>query len=149
MYLHFVGLTSRSLDVDVGVSTFIAILLHEIPQELGDMAILLHAGFSRRKAILLNLACAVLAIIGTVIGCAVGSASEEAQSWILGFTAGGFLYIALAGAGSFLSLSLSLLFPSRYPSRISTNSAQCTSLTSGTTNGAFSCKSSASSSATR
>jgi zinc and cadmium transporter len=81
----------------LGVSTTIAVLLHEIPQELGDFGILIHSGLSVRKAVLLNLASASVAILGTGIALLVGSAAqEEVASLLLPITAGGFVYLAAA-----------------------------------------------------
>lgn len=81
----------------LGVSTTIAVLLHEIPQELGDFGILIHSGLPVRKAVLLNLASASVAIVGTVIALLVGSFVQHAiVSLFLPVTAGGFVYIAAA-----------------------------------------------------
>ena len=52
--------------VPLGVSTAIAVAAHEIPQELGDFAILLHAGYSRQKALLLNVLSALASVAGTI-----------------------------------------------------------------------------------
>jgi zinc transporter ZupT len=78
----------------VGLATTLAVLFHEIPQELGDYALLRRAGFTRVHALLFNFASAVTAVIGTIIGLAVGH--SEADKWILAVTGGGFLYIGLA-----------------------------------------------------
>eukprot|EP00996_Jenningsia_fusiforme_P002150 NODE_2990_length_1072_cov_144.900293_g605_i1.p1 GENE.NODE_2990_length_1072_cov_144.900293_g605_i1~~NODE_2990_length_1072_cov_144.900293_g605_i1.p1 ORF type:complete len:245 (+),score=55.74 NODE_2990_length_1072_cov_144.900293_g605_i1:130-864(+) len=87
-----------------GLATSIAILFHEIPQELGDFAILVAAGLSRPKALLLNLASACVSLIGVIIGLSV---AVDAERWILSITAGGFIYMAccdmvpeLMGAGA-------------------------------------------------
>ena len=74
--------------------TTATILLHEIPHEIGDFAILVKSGFARQQAIQAQL----VTSMGTVAGTVVGLASTEAgarSSWILPFTAGGFIYIAL------------------------------------------------------
>eukprot|EP00008_Paramoeba_atlantica_P002433 CAMPEP_0201504232 /NCGR_PEP_ID=MMETSP0151_2-20130828/85095_1 /ASSEMBLY_ACC=CAM_ASM_000257 /TAXON_ID=200890 /ORGANISM="Paramoeba atlantica, Strain 621/1 / CCAP 1560/9" /LENGTH=661 /DNA_ID=CAMNT_0047897957 /DNA_START=463 /DNA_END=2448 /DNA_ORIENTATION=+ len=81
--------------VDLGVATTVAVILHEVPQELGDFGILVHAGFTKWQAILWNLASALLAILGCIIGLAVGTSSDAAVPWLLAIAAGGFLYIAL------------------------------------------------------
>lgn len=83
-------------DFDLGVTTAIAILFHEIAQEFGDFAILLSAGMAKWQAVLANLACACLAIIGGFVGCAIGSGGDDVATWVLCFGAGGFLYIALS-----------------------------------------------------
>lgn len=93
----------------LGVSTSIAILIHEIPHEIGDYAILLQSGMGHYKAILLQFVTAIGALMGTALGVALqngfdltifGEISIKSQSfntdWIIPFTAGGFMYVALA-----------------------------------------------------
>jgi zinc and cadmium transporter len=81
----------------LGVSTTVAVLLHEIPQELGDFGILLNSGLGVRKAVLLNLASASVAIVGTAVALVAGMAAQEAViSALLPVTAGGFVYLAAA-----------------------------------------------------
>uniref|UniRef100_A0A336LNN1 CSON009521 protein n=1 Tax=Culicoides sonorensis TaxID=179676 RepID=A0A336LNN1_CULSO len=77
----------------IGVITTITILLHEVPHEIGDFAILIKSGCSKKKAMMLQLTTAVGALAGTVIAL-LGSGSDAAASWVLPFTAGGFIYIA-------------------------------------------------------
>lgn len=80
----------------IGIVTTITILLHEVPHEIGDFAILLQSGVSRKNAMLLQLITAVGALCGTAISLlAQNSQGAMAASWILPFTAGGFIYIAL------------------------------------------------------
>lgn len=80
----------------VGLVTTFTILLHEVPHEIGDFAILLQSGVSRRNAMLLQLTTAVGAMAGTALSLLTQNALEGmATSWILPFTAGGFIYIAL------------------------------------------------------
>lgn len=81
-------------DFSLGFTTTIAIILHEIPQEIGDFGILLHAGFSKKKALLLNLLSASIAIIGAVISLIINARIENYLIFLLPFTAGGFIYIA-------------------------------------------------------
>jgi zinc and cadmium transporter len=81
----------------LGVSTTAAVLFHEIPQELGDFSILVHSGLSVRKAVLLNLASAGAAVVGTVTALLAGAVAGEAiVRLLLPVTAGGFVYIAAA-----------------------------------------------------
>jgi zinc and cadmium transporter len=81
----------------LGVSTTLAVLFHEIPQELGDFGVLVHAGLGVRRAVLLNLASASVAIAGTVATLLAGSAAGTALTSILvPMAAGGFVYIASA-----------------------------------------------------
>ncbi|XP_053697433.1 protein catecholamines up [Sabethes cyaneus] len=77
----------------IGIVTTITILLHEVPHEIGDFAILVKSGCSKKKAMLLQLTTAVGALAGTVLAL-LGSGSDAAESWVLPFTAGGFIYIA-------------------------------------------------------
>ncbi|XP_057371652.1 zinc transporter Slc39a7-like [Daphnia carinata] len=77
-----------------GIVTTVTVLLHEVPHEIGDFAILIQSGCDRKKAIFLQLITAV----GALTGCAVSLFAEgigaAATAWILPFTAGGFIYIA-------------------------------------------------------
>lgn len=79
---------------NIGIVTTITIFLHEIPHEIGDFAILLQSGCSRQKAMKLQLVTALGALTGCVISLLAEGADESAISWILPFTAGGFIYIA-------------------------------------------------------
>jgi zinc and cadmium transporter len=83
-------LTSPSL----GLTTSLAVLLHEVPQEVGDYGILLHAGLPRRRAILWNLLSAFSAVLGAVIVLVVGRRVAELAAAIVPVAAGGFIYIA-------------------------------------------------------
>lgn len=76
----------------IGMVTTVTILLHEVPHEIGDFAILIKSGCSRRKAMGLQLLTALGAVVGTVL--ALLGSSGEASPWVLPFTAGGFIYIA-------------------------------------------------------
>jgi zinc and cadmium transporter len=81
----------------LGLSTTIAVLLHEIPQELADFGILIHSGLRVRKAMLLNLASASVAILGTALSLLADSVAQETIATLLvPLTAGGFVYLAAA-----------------------------------------------------
>jgi zinc transporter ZupT len=81
----------------LGVSTTIAVLLHEIPQEFGDFGILIHSGLTVRQAVMLNLGSASVAILGTAMSLVAGTVAEEAvTSALIPVTAGGFVYLAAA-----------------------------------------------------
>jgi zinc and cadmium transporter len=81
----------------LGVSTTIAVLFHEIPQELGDYGILVHSGVGVRRAVVLNMASAGCAVVGTVVTLVIGTTAGAALvTAMVPVTAGGFLYIALA-----------------------------------------------------
>jgi len=81
------------VSVPVGLCTTFAILLHEIPHEIGDFAILLRAGFNRWEAAKGQIITASGALLGCVFGLMAESAGD-ASSWVLPFTSGGFIYIA-------------------------------------------------------
>lgn len=82
------------VSVPTGIATTIAVILHEIPQEISDFGLLLHAGYSRKKAIALNFLSALFAAFGAVAVFAFGAALESALPLIAAFAAGNFLYIA-------------------------------------------------------
>lgn len=82
--------------VPLGIATTVAVILHEIPQEIGDFAVLLHAGYSRKKALLLNFLSALAAVVGVVAAFVLGEAGESVAQWVLPLAAGGFIYIALS-----------------------------------------------------
>lgn len=84
------------VDPAAGVATTLAIILHEIPQEIGDFAILVHGGLSVRRALLLNLLSALVAVVGTGVALVVGQAVDGFSAALLPITAGSFLYIAAA-----------------------------------------------------
>lgn len=82
------------ISIEVGIATTIAVILHEIPQEISDFGILLHAGFSKAKALFLNFLSAITAILGTLIALFLGTAIEAFIPAIAAIAAGSFLYIA-------------------------------------------------------
>lgn len=86
--------TSFLTSISAGIATTIAVILHEIPQEIGDIGILLHAGFSKRKALLYNFYSGLTALAGAGIALIIGASVENAVSFIIPFAAGNFIYIA-------------------------------------------------------
>jgi zinc and cadmium transporter len=80
--------------IPAGIAATLAVVLHEVPQEIGDFGVLVYSGLSRWKALAYNFLSALLAVVGAVIGLAIGSRSETFVSLILPFAAGGFIYIA-------------------------------------------------------
>ncbi len=84
------------IDISTGIVATIAVLAHELPQEFGDFAVLMKAGFTRKKALLFNLLSALSAVLGAVIVLIFPHLRTELSGYILPFAAGGFLYIALA-----------------------------------------------------
>lgn len=81
-------------NAEVGMATTIAVILHEIPQEIGDFGILLKAGFSKGKALLFNFISASTALAGTVITLWAGESVEHFSEYVLPLAAGGFIYLA-------------------------------------------------------
>ncbi|XP_031638568.1 zinc transporter ZIP10 isoform X2 [Contarinia nasturtii] len=79
-----------------GMATALAVLMHELPHELGDFALLLQTGVSLRRAFVFNVISSVLSFIGMVFGLLIVNANGELVRWIYAGTAGTFLYIALA-----------------------------------------------------
>lgn len=84
------------VSVPLGVTTTIAVLLHEIPQEIGDFGILIHAGYTKRKALWFNFLSGCLAIVGAIVTLVIGDAVEGFTSSLVPITIGGFIYIAAA-----------------------------------------------------
>ncbi|MDP3143522.1 MAG: ZIP family metal transporter [Candidatus Omnitrophota bacterium] len=82
------------VSIKLGLVTTVAVILHEIPQELGDFAVLIYGGFTKTKALLFNLLSALTAVVGAVVGYFISSATTNFSSFILPLTAGGFIYIA-------------------------------------------------------
>ncbi len=85
---------SYLVSVPIGLGTTIAVCLHEIPQEIGDFGVLLHAGFTSTRALWLNFLTALLAIAGAVLALLLGARIEHFPIAVLALTAGGFIYIA-------------------------------------------------------
>jgi zinc and cadmium transporter len=88
--------TAVRTSIPLGVSTALAVATHEIPQELGDMAILLHAGYSRRKALILNLVSGASAVLGAIVATLALEWVPQVNQYVLSVAAAGFLYVAMA-----------------------------------------------------
>jgi len=82
--------------VPLGINTAIAIAAHEIPQEVGDFAILLHSGFSRKRAMVLNVASGAAGIAGALVGYSMVSVLPHVRPYILAFSSASMLYIAMS-----------------------------------------------------
>ena len=82
------------LSIPAGIATTIAVLIHEIPQEIGDFSILIHGGFSKAKALLLNFLSAIVAILGGILALVLNSRIENIALIIAPLAIGGFIYIA-------------------------------------------------------
>jgi len=83
------------ISIPVGLATTLAVILHEIPQEVGDFAVLLHAGYTKTRALWLNFLSALLSIAGVLLVFVLGK-EQLVTFWILPIAAGGFIYIAVA-----------------------------------------------------
>ena len=82
--------------VPLGISTAVAVTAHEIPQEVGDFAILLHAGYSRSKALMLNVLSALASIVGAVAAFVAFDRIPALLPHFLALSAASFLYVAMA-----------------------------------------------------
>ena len=82
------------ISIPVGIATSIAVLLHEIPQEIGDFGVLIYGGFEKTKALILNFASASTVIIGGIVGFLFSNYVERSTTILLTLAAGGFIYIA-------------------------------------------------------
>lgn len=87
---------SYLVSIEIGIATTIAVVLHEIPQEIGDFGVLINSGFSRAKALWYNFVSALFAVAGAVFALAIGQATQTLSIWLLPIAAGGFIYIALS-----------------------------------------------------
>ena len=85
---------SFNKSVNLGVSTTVAVICHEVPHELGNYAVLIKSGFSHLQAMIFNLLSASTSLIGFYLGVSI-SADPEVSVWIFAVTAGMFIYLAL------------------------------------------------------
>ena len=83
--------------VSLGLVTTLAVAAHEVPHRVGDFAILVHAGFSRSRALLLNVATGVASIVGAIAAYYSLRRAFDLLPYALAFAAAGFLYISVAG----------------------------------------------------
>ncbi len=83
-------------DFRLGLTTTLAVMVHEIPQEIGDFMVLLHAGYGRARALLLNLAVSVASVAGGVLGYFILDYAQPLLQYALALAAACFIYIAVA-----------------------------------------------------
>lgn len=83
-------------DIQLGIVTALAIIAHELPQEVGDFLVLLHSGFSKRRAFFFNLLSSVAMIVGGVLGYVALEGMEELVPYLLGLAAASMIYVAVA-----------------------------------------------------
>ncbi len=81
---------------ELGVTTTIIVLMHELPQEIGDFGVLVHAGYKPRKALFFNFLSACTSFLGAFLALWLGSTSDRLEAYILPLAAGSFLYLASA-----------------------------------------------------
>jgi zinc and cadmium transporter len=85
---------SYFVSLPVGIATTLAVIIHEIPQEIGDFGVLLYSGFSKKKALFFNFMSALTAMIGAIIGIIFAGSSDAFVKIAIPLAIGGFLYIA-------------------------------------------------------
>ncbi|WP_371866556.1 ZIP family metal transporter [Pseudoduganella dura] len=83
-------------DPHLGIVAAVAIIAHEIPQEIGDFIVLLNAGFSRTRAYIYNLLCSLLAVAGGLLGYFTLDRASNLIPYVLVFASSGFIYIAVS-----------------------------------------------------
>ncbi len=86
--------TAYLVSIPLGVATTTAVFLHEVPQEFGDFAVLIHSGMSKSKALLFNFFSALTAFIGAALVIVLTDAVEGIEHILVPLAAGNFLYIA-------------------------------------------------------
>ncbi|GBE16217.1 zinc transporter ZupT [bacterium BMS3Abin15] len=85
---------SYLVSIPVGIATTIAVVLHEIPQEIGDFGSLVYGGYTRVKALMYNFLTATTAVLGAVLVLFINNRVENITGFLVPFAAGGFIYIA-------------------------------------------------------
>lgn len=85
---------SYLVSIPLGIATTIAVVFHEIPQELGDFSVLIYGGFTKKRALTFNFLTALTAVLGAVIALALGSFIDGFVLLLVPFAAGNFIYIA-------------------------------------------------------
>lgn len=85
---------SYIVNIPLGITATIAIVAHEIPQEIGDFGVLLHGGFTKSKALFFNLISSLSAIVGVIIALLLTNIIPNLTYFLIPFAAGGFIYIA-------------------------------------------------------
>ncbi len=84
------------VSIPVGIATTIAVILHEIPQEMSDFGVLMHGGFSRARALFMNFLSGLGAILGGIFALFAAGQIEGVEMLLVPFAAGSFIYIATA-----------------------------------------------------
>jgi zinc and cadmium transporter len=84
------------VSAELGILTALAVAAHELPQEIGDFAVMLNSGVKRNKVLLLNIVSSLASVVGAVLTYLAKDLIEPHLYWVLAFTAGMFIYIACA-----------------------------------------------------
>lgn len=84
------------ISIPVGIIAALAVLMHEIPQEIGDFAVLLHTGWKKKQAIMINVLSALVSVAGAVLAILFLPFFESFIPYVAAIAAGGFIYIATA-----------------------------------------------------
>ena len=87
---------SYMINIEAGIATTLAIILHEIPQEIGDFGVLVHYGYSTTRALILNFLSALAALVGAIIVLLIGETAQSVALYLAPIAAGGLIYIAMA-----------------------------------------------------
>src|SRR3989344_1612613 len=85
---------SYTVSVPAGIATTLAVILHEIPQEIGDFGVLLHGGFTRAQALWVNFLSALTAVVGAIVAFWAIGIVEQIEAIVVPIAVGGFIYIA-------------------------------------------------------
>lgn len=85
---------SYLVSISLGVTTTLAVIFHEIPQEIGDFSVLLYGGFNKKRALLFNFLCGVTGILGAIIVLILKYYINGMTTFLIPFATGGFVYIA-------------------------------------------------------
>ncbi len=85
---------SYLVSIPAGIATTMAVILHEIPQEIGDFSVLIYAGFTKTKAILMNFITALTSVLGVIVALTLSKFIGNIESYLIALAIGGFLYIA-------------------------------------------------------
>jgi zinc and cadmium transporter len=80
--------------IPLGIATTLAVVFHEIPQEIGDFGVLIYGGFNKSRAIFFNFSTALTAILGAIVALSVGLLIQDFIPFLIPFAAGNFIYIA-------------------------------------------------------
>jgi zinc and cadmium transporter len=85
---------SYLVSIPLGIATTLAVVFHEIPQEIGDFGVLIYGGFNKSRAIFFNFSTALTAILGAIVALSVGLLIQDFIPFLIPFAAGNFIYIA-------------------------------------------------------